>query len=194
ILEPMIFRVKPHMRELMLGLLVMIGISFIFQFDPHFRQGILVGLVAALLGSIFPILNRKLLQRIDAESLTTYELSGGFIFLSMLLPIYLKAFPANYIFPVFWDWIWLLVLSWVCTVLAFNLSMFALKKISAFTVNLTFNLEPIYGITLAFFIFREDKYLSRGFYLGFSLILLAIIWQMASIFRDSGRGFQLKRR
>lgn len=190
ILEPLIFRVKPHMRELLLGFLVMIGISFIFQFDPHFRMGILVGLAAALLGSIFPILNRKLLGSIDAETLTTYELSGGFIFLSLLMPIYLRLFPTNYFFPHFWDWIWLLVLSWVCTVLAFNLSMFALKKISAFTVNLTFNLEPIYGISLAFLIFREDKYLSWGFYLGFSLILLAIIWQMTSIFRRQAGVFR----
>jgi drug/metabolite transporter (DMT)-like permease len=82
---------------------------------------------------------------------------------------------------------WLLVLAWACTVLAFNLSMSALQKISAFTVNLSYNLEPVYGILLAFLLFREDKYLSKGFYIGFSLILLSIVLQTVRLRRQAKR-------
>jgi len=154
------------------------GISFIFHFDPHYQTGIWVGLIAALLGSIFPILSRKLLQRIPFEIVTLYELSGGLIFLTILLPFYLAIFPTQLIFPGFMDWIWLLILSWLCTVVAMNFSMSALRRISAFTVNLTYNLEPVYGIALAFVVFREDKFLSSGFYIGLGLIMLAIVIQM----------------
>lgn len=178
LLEPLIFRHKVDKVELLLGLLVIAGIFFIFKVDPHFKTGILIGLVSALLGSLFPVLNKQLLQKIPAQTVTLYELSGGFLFLSMLMPFYLHRFPVESLMPGLSDWAWLLVLSWACTVLAFSLSMNALKHISAFTVNLSYNLEPIYGILLAFFLFREDKQLSGGFFAGFFLIILSIVLQM----------------
>ena len=193
ILEPIVFKQKWHQRELLLGLLVIIGISFIFQFDPRYRQGIAVGIMAAILGSVFPILSRKLLQQFEAATVTIYELSGGLIFLTVALPFYLRLFPTNHLVPDGMDLIWLLILSWICTVIAFNLSMIALKKISAFTVNLTFNLEPIYGILLAFLIFREDKFLGMGFYAGLSLIFLAIVIQMTALFRERRKKLQLNK-
>jgi drug/metabolite transporter (DMT)-like permease len=182
IFEPLIFKKKIDMNELMLGLLVIIGIYFIFHFDPGYKTGIIIGIISALLGSIFPIFNRILLQKNSPETVTMYELSGGFLFLTILLPFYLKLFPAKYIFPNMDDWFWLLLLSWVCTVIAFNLSMNALKKISAFTVNLTYNLEPVYGILLAFVVLGENKYLNNGFYIGFALIIITIILQMVNIY------------
>ena len=185
ILEPILFRVRADRGELLLGMLVILGIYLVFQFDPGYQAGIGIGLLAALLGSIFPILSRKLLKRIDFQTVTLYELTGGWVTLTLLLPVYLKLFPTTYLFPSLWDWIWLLVLSWLCTVVAMNLSMSALRKISAFTANLTYNLEPIYGIALAFLVFREDRYLSKGFYVGFGLILLAIILQMMRIMNKS---------
>lgn len=177
-LEPLIFRVKMDFVELLLGLLMIIGIYFIFHFDPTYKTGIIIGLVSALLASIFPILNKVILKRIPAETVTLYELSGGFLFLTLLLPFYLKLFPADHIFPNLQDWLWLLVLSWLCTVLAINLSMKALQKISAFTANLSYNLEPVYGILLAFVVLGENKYLNKGFYIGLGLILFAITAQM----------------
>jgi drug/metabolite transporter (DMT)-like permease len=187
IFEPLIFKKKIDMRELMLGLLVIIGIYFIFHFDPGYKTGIIIGLISALLGSIFPIFNKILLQKNSAETVTVYELSGGFLFLTLLLPFYLNVFPTKYIFPTINDWLWLLLLSWVCTVVAFNLSMNALKKISAFTVNLTYNLEPVYGILLAFVVRGENKYLSSGFYIGFALIIIAIVFQMISLYNKRGK-------
>jgi drug/metabolite transporter (DMT)-like permease len=177
-LEPLIFRVKIDLVELSLGFLTIVGIYFIFHFDPTYKTGIIVGLISALLGSLFPILNKAVLKKVSSESVTLYELSGGFIFLSLLLPFYLKLFPTKYIFPNFQDWMWLLILSWACTVLAFNLSMKALQKISAFTVNLSYNLEPVYGILLAFAVRNENKYLNKGFYIGLVFIIFAIAAQM----------------
>jgi drug/metabolite transporter (DMT)-like permease len=99
------------------------------------------------------------------------------------MPFYLWLFPVASLLPGYSDWGWLLVLSWLCTVLAFNLSMSALEKISAFTVNLSYNLEPVYGILLAFLVFREDRHLNGGFYTGFFLIILSIVLQMLRLWR-----------
>ena len=183
LLEPLIMRHRIDMVELFLGFLVIVGIFFIFKVDPHFKTGILVGLLSALLGSLFPVLNKRILKRVSSENVTLYELSGGFLILTLLMPLYLYLFPAPSLLPGWRDWIWLLVLSWACTVLAFNLSMSALQHISAFTVNLSYNLEPVYGILLAFVLFREDKYLNKGFYIGFCLILLSIILQTVRLYR-----------
>lgn len=182
-LEPLIMRHRMDWVELFLGMLVIVGIFFIFQVDPHFKTGIIVGLVSALLGSLFPVLNKRILKRVSSENVTLYELSGGFLVLTLLMPFYLWLFPAPSLLPGWQDWIWLLILAWACTVLAFNLSMSALARISAFTVNLTYNLEPVYGILLAFVLFREDKYLNKGFYVGFCLILLSIILQTVRLRR-----------
>jgi drug/metabolite transporter (DMT)-like permease len=183
LVEPLLLRRRVDKVELMLGLLVIVGIFFIFQVDPHYKTGILVGLVSALLGSLFPVLNKRVLERVPAETVTLYELTGGFGFLTLLMPLYLYLFPAPSLVPTLPDWGWLLVLSWACTVLAFNLSMAALHKITAFTVNLSYNLEPVYGILLAFLLFREDKYMGGGFYIGFSLILLSIVLQTLRLLR-----------
>ena len=182
-LEPLIFRVKIDWVELLLGMLMILGIYFVFHFDPTYKIGIIIGLISALLASIFPIFNRMILKRIPAEIVTAYELSGGFLFLSLLLPFYLKIFPTNYIFPNLSDWMWLLCLSWACTVLAFNLSMKSLEKISAFTANLSYNLEPIYGILLAFMVLKENKELNKGFYIGIAFILFAIAAQMIRLWK-----------
>ena len=172
--EPLVLKRRLDKTELLLGIFVMLGIYIIFQFDSAYKTGIIVGLISAMLGSLFPICNKILLQRINVETLMTYELTGGFLILSALLPFYLRYFPT----PVFWpDWqnfLWLLVLSWICSVWAFRLSASALKKLSAFTVNLTYNLEPLYGIILAFVVYHENKYLSQWFYIGFALILLVL--------------------
>jgi drug/metabolite transporter (DMT)-like permease len=183
LIEPLIMRHRVDVVELLLGLLVIAGICLIFQVNPHFKTGIVIGLVSALLGSLFPVLNKRILRRVSPENVTLYELSGGLLVLTLLMPIYLWLFPAPSLLPTLSDWGWLLVLSWACTVLAFNLSMSALQKISAFTVNLSYNLEPVYGILLAFLLFREDKYLNGGFYIGFFLILLSIILQTLRLWR-----------
>lgn len=185
LIEPLVLRHRLDVVELLLGLLVIAGIFLIFQVDPHYKIGIGVGLLSALLGSLFPVLNKRILERVPAETVTLYELSGGFLVLTLLMPLYLWLFPVPSLLPSLADWGWLLILAWACTVLAFNLSMSALQKISAFTVNLSYNLEPVYGILLAFLLFREDKYLGKGFYVGFFLILLSIVLQTLRLRRKA---------
>lgn len=181
--EPLVTRKRMNWTELLLGLIAIAGISLIFHFDPQYKTGIVVGLISALLGSLFPVFNRQLLQIHTPETVTLYELSGGFLFLSVLLPFYLSYFPPDHVLPTISDLGWLLVLAWLCTVWAFNLSMNALKKISAFTVNLTYNLEPLYGIALAFAVYREDKLLTGSFYIGLLLIVISVLLQTWLFYR-----------
>jgi drug/metabolite transporter (DMT)-like permease len=184
ILEPLVTRKAFNRIELLLGLLVIAGIYLIFQFDPQYKTGIIIGLISALLASLFTVFNGLLVKRYKPETVTLYQLSGGFFFLTLLLPIYLKFVPAGHIIPTLTDAGWLLVLALFCTVWAFNLAMNALKKISAFTVNLTYNLEPLYGIALAFLIYREDKYLSSSFYIGLFLILTSVVLQTWLVYKN----------
>jgi drug/metabolite transporter (DMT)-like permease len=177
ILEPIMLRRPFDIKEVLLGLLAIAGISIVFHFDPHYKLGIIISIFSAFLASIFPIFNRQILQKMDAETATRYQLSGGFIFITLLMPVYLHYFPVDKIFPSLSDFAWLLVLGILCTVVAYELFMKALQKISAFTVNLSYNLEPIYGIGMAFLIYREDKEVSPGFYYGFCLIVAAVVLQ-----------------
>lgn len=183
-LEPLITKRKLDITEVLLGLLAIAGIYLIFNFYPEYKTGIIFGILSAMLASLFPIFNKKILNNFSSQTVTLYEMAGGSIALCFILPFYFKFFPAKYFLPTFSDWMWLLVLAWVCTVFAFVLSLNALKKISAFTVNLSYNLEPVYSIILAFIIFHENKFLGTGFYLGFSLILLAITLQMKRVWNE----------
>ncbi len=177
ILEPLIYKRKIDLFEILLGLLVLLGIYLIFHFDVQYKTGILLGVTAAFLSALFPIFNKRIIQKVPVANLTLYELGGGWLVLSLLLPFYLQFSPSVTAIPSGSDWFWLLMLSMFCTVLAFQLSVSALKKISAFTANLTYNLEPVYGIALAFFIYHENKDLGKGFYWGISLILLSVLIQ-----------------
>jgi drug/metabolite transporter (DMT)-like permease len=177
-LDPLIMRRRIDVAEVLLGLLAIAGIYLIFDFYPEYELGIIFGIISALLASLFPIINKNLLKEFSAKTVTLYEMGGGFIALTFFMPLYLQMYPAGYYLPTVSDWLWLLMLAWLCTVFTFILALNALKKISPFTANLAYNLEPIYGILLAFVIFHENKYLSAGFYYGLGLILLAVILQM----------------
>ena len=182
--EPLILKRRISIVEVLLGLLGIAGIYIIFDFHPQYKTGIIFGIISAMGSALFPIFNKTLLLKFSPRILTLYELGGGLITLTLLVPLYLLQFPATYYFPTNTDWLWLLVLAWFCTVLSFDLQLNALKKISAFTANLTYNLEPVYGIILAFIIFKENENLSRAFYFGVALILLAVVLQMLRIRRN----------
>ena len=177
ILEPLMLRKTFDLIEILLGLLVIAGISVVFHFDPQYKLGIIISLISAFLASIFPILNRELIQTMNPDTTTRWQLTGGFFFITVLLPVYLHFVPEVRLVPTLTDWVWLLVLAIVCTVVGYGLFMKALQKIPAFTVNLTYNLEPIYGVAMAFLIYREDKSVSTGFYYGFTLIITAVVLQ-----------------
>ena len=183
IFEPIILKRRFEWRELALGLLCITGIYLIFNFNPQYKTGIIIGLVSALLAVCFSIFNKSLVGRISVKTVTFYEMGGGWLVLTVLMPFYLKLFPTDYIFPSISDWGWLLILAWLCTVWAMLLQLSSLRKLSTFTSNLTYNLEPVYGILLAFIVFKENENLSGGFYYGLALILLSVFWQMWRIYR-----------
>lgn len=176
--EPLLLKRNFIWAEVLLGILAIAGIGIIFGFHPQYKMGILFGMISAMGSALFPIFNKELVKKFEPETVTLYELGGGLITLTLLVPLYLMKFPATYYFPTLTDWGWLLILAWACTVLGFHLQLNALKKISAFTANLTYNLEPVYGIILAFIFFNEAAVLDWHFYLGLLFILTAIILHM----------------
>jgi drug/metabolite transporter (DMT)-like permease len=182
--EPLIMRRKVDFVEVFLGLLAIAGVYLIFNFYPEYKTGIIFWIISAMLACIFPILNKKLLNDFSPNTVTLYEMSGGFIALFFVLPVYFHFFPPAYYLPTSNDLLWLIVLAAVCTVFAFNLSLKALKHITAFTTNLSYNFEPVYSIILAFIIFKENKFLGPGFYVGLALIMLAVTLQMMRVYQE----------
>lgn len=184
ILEPVITGSRFKWYELLLGVSAMVGMYLIFQFSVLYRTGISLGIISALLGSVFTILNKKILVKYNSETVTTYEISTGFIFLTLLMPAYLYLFPAKNLFPSPTDWVLLFLFVVVCTVIPFNLSLKALHKLSAFTSNLSINMEPVYGIVLAIIFYKEQKDLNAGFYAGALIIFSSVVVYMAIRFRS----------
>lgn len=172
--EPLILQQKVKWHEIGIGLLIIPGMALIVSnLDASMLVGFGVGIFSALLAAIFSTFNKKFVELADAYSITFLELSSAWLLLSLLVPIYIQQTEATFL-PTPQDWIYLLILSLICTTLAFTLSLRALKHISAFASNLTFNLEPVYGILLAWLLLGENKELSPLFYVGVVVILLAV--------------------
>ncbi len=183
ILEPILNRSRFKLPELLLALLSAFGMFLIFHFEKFYADGILLGLAAALLSSYFTILNKKQSTRMDSLSLSFYELASGLGFISLALPLYIWCTPGVRLVPSTGEWLLLGAFSIFCTVLPFNLSLISLRKISAFTANLSINLEPVYGMLLAFVFFKEQKELKLGFYLGSGMLLFSVVLYMLLKFR-----------
>jgi drug/metabolite transporter (DMT)-like permease len=178
IIEPLLLRKRFQLVEIILGMFAIAGIFIIYNTHVQFSVGIIIGLVAALLTVIVSVLNKKMIDFYQPEQITLWQLTGGFIGISLLLPVYQHYFPEKHFTPATIDWLWLFILSWVCTIFTFYLYIRSLKSISAFTMNLTLTLEPVYGIILAFIVFKENHFLSHWFYVGFSLIAIAVAFHM----------------
>ncbi len=187
LIEPLVIKKKFDFFEIVLGVFAIAGILIIYNTHLNFSTGIIVGLLAAVLTVLVSVMNKKIIDQYHPEHITLYQLTGGFLGMSILLPLFHFLFRDQWSAPTTMDWIWLILLSWVCTILTFFLYIRSLKSISAFTMNLTLTLEPIYGIILAFIIYHENKYLSQWFYAGFALIILAVIlhtWRLIYLSRQ----------
>jgi len=184
LLEPVMNKRRFVFQEILLGLVGIAGIYLIFHFDPQYKTGIILGLVCTVLSCLFSILNKNHVSYTAPKTMMLYELGGGWLLLTLAMPFYLYAFPTQQLWPSATDWMWLLLMSWLCTILGMDFSLQALQKVFAFPQNLTLNLEPVYGIILAFVVYKENKYLSDGFYLGFTLILGAVVLQMMRVIRQ----------
>ena len=184
VIEPLFFRRRINIYEIILGVFALAGIALIYATNLSYSTGIYIGLLSAVLTVLVSVMNKKLIAGYQPETITLYQLTGGFLGLSILMPLYNFLFPSIQKIPQHSDWLWLLILSWCCTILTFMLYINALKKVSAFTMNLTLTLEPVYGIILAFIIYHENQTLSKYFFLGFGLILIAVCLQMFRLIKQ----------
>lgn len=170
ILEPLIVNRKFLWYEMALGLFILPGIWLIIDgVDASMTTGVLVGLSSALLVTIFTTFNKLYVEKTEPLRITFIELTAGTLFLTPLLPF----MPGNF-WPEPVDWLYLIVLAVLCTTLTNFLFLRALKQLSAFAANLTVNLEPVYGIALAYFLLNDAEELTPSFYWGTGLILVAV--------------------
>lgn len=172
LLEPWIVKRRFRWYELLLGVFILPGIYLIAEGSKDdMNIGILVGLVAAFLASLFTTLNKRYMGDTDALRVTFIELGGATVFLGLLIPFLgiTSVWPPRTV-----DWLYLFILALFCTTLTYVLSLRALRKLSAFATNLTINLEPVYGIFLAYFLLNDAQELSPRFYVGTLIIMLAV--------------------
>ena len=172
ILEPMFKRQKISTFDIVTGLIIICGIYMIFRFESQYTEGIIYGLISALCASIFSIINSKQIQSRPAPIISFYELIGAWVWISIFLWItegYTASMKLN-----FDDLMYLLILGTVCTSLAYVAGVAVMKELSAFRVALITNLEPVYGIILAFIFFGKREQMTPGFYAGAVIILSTI--------------------
>lgn len=173
ILEPLFYRRRLNISELLLGLMVIMGLYLIFTFEGNYTAGILVALLSAFLAASFQVLNGKLVKNHSAHRITLLEMIGGWLCISLYLLI-TGGLDSSLFQLTGLDWLWLAILGSVCTAYAFIESVAVMKQISPFTFLLSINLEPIYGILLALIIFGEDEKMDPWFYLGAAIILSSL--------------------
>lgn len=175
IIEPIILRKRFKWYELALGLLVVPGIYLIFSFTSFYAIGMAMALFSAFLAAVFGVLNKPMANNYNAVSITFVELGSGALIITPLLPLYYYYSPDEPFLPTGWqDWLWIAILAFVCTSFAYVITLKALKQLTPFTVSLTINLEPIYGIIMAWAFFQENEELDLGFYAGAGLVLLSV--------------------
>lgn len=187
ILEPIILKRSFSAKEFLYSMITLAGIALIFSFDFDHRMGIVWGILSAAFAALFTILNKLVMVRHTSNTMLFYELLGGLITTSLIVPIYIKMSGVQTVVPTFHDFFYLCILSLGCTVWLYKLQIQVLKKLSAFTVNLTYNLEPVYTIILAMIIFNEARELNTAFYLGLGLIILSVILQTLSVLKAKKR-------
>ena len=174
LIEPIFFKKKIIWYEIFFGLLVVVGLSIIFNVEGQYSEGIILALISAFLSASFAVINSKFVENYEPKVISFYELLGGVLFFSLFL-LGSSSFNADFFQITLNDFMYLLILSSVCTAYAFIASTSVMKFLSPYTVMLTINLEPIYGILLAVIIFKEKEQMSSTFYLGAFIILITVI-------------------
>lgn len=197
LLDPLVNKGKYNPIELALGCMALAGVYFIYSFQQFYGKGIAMGVVAAILSSVFTVLNKRVANKYPSRTMVFWEMLSGWGLITIALGIMMamglekvlvspdRAANSLQLLPENADWIWLILLSLCCTVWAQSLALNALKKLSSFTVTLSVNLEPVYGIILAFIFYHENKQLHNGFFIGMGLICLSVVLQMMRLLRPN---------
>ena len=178
ILEPVMGKRKIRLFEVFLGVIIIFGLYVIFRFEFDHIVGLIFALFSALLAALFFVINSKFAVKHDHYMVTFYEMVGAFLGAAVFLPVYAYWLADDYTINLaasHMDFAYLLILALVCTVYPLAVSVELMKRLTVFSINLTINLEPVYGIILGVIIFGEKEKMSGGFYLGTLIILLAVI-------------------
>lgn len=185
ILDPFVNHKKFDWKEILFSAVTLLGLLLIYSFDSRYRTGIIIGALSSLVAAFFSMTTKKLTGKYDYPSSTfvMYEMMGGLVILTAALPFFIAGNPDAALTPDLKDFLLLLVLAGVCTIGQYLLQFDALKEVSTFTVNLTYNLEPIYSIIFAMILFGEARELNFSFYLGLALIIASVLFQNLSAFR-----------
>jgi drug/metabolite transporter (DMT)-like permease len=185
-IDPLISKRKLLGYEVFFGGITALGIAIIYQAEFEHLKGISIALLSAFLSSLFTILNGKMVQEARAITLSFYELLVGSL-VGIVVAYFSDMLTIQAFTPQGWDWLWLLLLGLLGTSFAFNMSIQVMRHLSSFTIMMVINLEPIYGILLALAIWNEKAFMSVNFYIGFFIVLLAILMHGVYKHRKEGQ-------
>jgi drug/metabolite transporter (DMT)-like permease len=175
LIEPLFYKRRIIWYELFFGLIVIIGVWLITKTEFKYINGIVLGILSALLSTLFAVINGTLVRHNSATLISFYEFISGIIFISLFIPFFGGGFNLAFFSLSAFDWLYLFILASVCTTYAFIAIVHVMKHISPYTVVLTNNLEPIYGIILALILFPQSEKMSTEFYIGAILIISTVI-------------------
>jgi drug/metabolite transporter (DMT)-like permease len=178
VLDPWFNKVKIKKFELILGLVVLFGLYIIFSFDFQYKLGLALGVFAGFSSALFSVFNSKMVKHVPSRTITFYEMLGGFLGTTIFIIIYAIGWADReqvLFLPSTYDWLYISILAVVCSVYAYTVAVELMKKISVFVIQLSLNLEPVYGIIMAVFIFGEKEKMSSNFYIGTFIILCAVL-------------------
>ncbi|MBO5611774.1 MAG: EamA family transporter [Prevotella sp.] len=187
LIEPLFFHRRISRTEIFYSLITVAGLLCIFSLDPRYRFGIMLGTISSAIAALYSVYNKQVTIGVDSKTVLIYQILGGLGVVTLLIPIYLGIFPPSqpvFVLPAGSNLYWLLCLAFFCTSILYLFQIMALKALSAFTVNLSYNLEPIYTIILAFIFFSEGRELNASFYIGISLIILSVALQTIRSIRN----------
>jgi len=175
LLEPWFKNQRVKKFELLLGMVVLLGLYIIFSFDFTYHAGLALGILAGFTSALFSVFNSRMVTRVPAFTITFYEMIGIVITLLIALPLYSFFSEEDLrLSPSLEDWIYIALLAGVCSVYAYSVAVELMKKVSVFLIQLTLNLEPLYGIVMAVIIFGHEEKMGLNFYIGTIIILAAV--------------------
>lgn len=175
LIEPLIYKRKIIWYEIVFGVLIIIGVAIITNSEFKYLRGIILGIISAFLSSTFAVLNGKYLERHTATVISVYEFISGVLFISLFMLFFGKGFSKEFFVLSTSDFAYLFILASVCTAYAFIASVYVMRYISPYTVVLTYNLEPVYGILLALLFFPKNEVMSTSFYIGACIIISVVM-------------------
>ncbi len=184
-IEPIFFKRRILAYEILFGIIVILGVFLITSSEMDYINGIVLGLLSAMFSTLFAVINGRFIERYNATVISFYEFISGVIFLTVFILLSGTRFNVEFFTLSNSDWIYIFILSSICTAYAFIGAVEVMRYISPFTVILSYNLEPVYGIAMALILFPETEQMSHQFYIGAILILITILFD--AVFKNYKR-------